>query len=51
VLFVDDVVYVATVGDSRAIMSENCGKEFVQITNEHKAYVYSEASRILRDRK
>ena len=32
----DKTVYVANVGDSRAIMSNNFGTEIVQLTEDHK---------------
>lgn len=36
ILFVDTKIYVANVGDSRALFSENRGKNYVQITEDHK---------------
>ena len=42
----DKTVYIANIGDSRAIMSHNCGKTFVQLTEDHKPNLKSEKKRI-----
>ena len=39
--------YIANVGDSRAIMSKNSGKEIVEITNDHKPNNANEKKRII----
>jgi protein phosphatase 2C family protein 2/3 len=36
VLIVGDIAFVANTGDSRAVMCVNGGKNFVQITDDHK---------------
>jgi serine/threonine protein phosphatase PrpC len=36
VLIVGDIAYVANTGDSRAIMCVNGGKNFIQLTEDHK---------------
>ena len=36
IIFVDDIIYVANVGDSRALFSENKGTNFIEITEDHK---------------
>lgn len=46
VLIVGDIAYVANTGDSRAIMCVNGGKNFIQITNDHKPEDPSEKARI-----
>ena len=45
-IIADKTVYVANVGDSRAIMSNNFGEEVVQITEDHKPNLKSEKKRI-----
>ena len=42
----DKTVYIANIGDSRAIMSSYYGKEVTQITKDHKPQVKSEKKRI-----
>ena len=42
VLIVGETAYVANTGDSRAIMSINGGKNFVQLSNDHKPENLSE---------
>ena len=44
-MFVDDVCYVANVGDSRAIMAMN-GNKFVNLTTDHKPDAAGEQKRI-----
>jgi serine/threonine protein phosphatase PrpC len=44
---VDDICYIANVGDSRAIMSKNRGKEIVELTNDHKPNNPNEKRRII----
>lgn len=36
VLIVGDIAYVANTGDSRAIMCVNGGKNYIQLTDDHK---------------
>lgn len=45
-LTVDDICYVANTGDSRAIMCVNGGKNFVELTNDHKPEDPNEKHRI-----
>lgn len=45
-LIVDDTMYFANVGDSRAILSKNNGKSTVPITLDHKPSEISEQKRI-----
>ena len=45
-LTVDDICYVANTGDSRAIMCVNGGKNFVELTNDHKPEDTNEKHRI-----
>ncbi len=33
---IDDLVYTANVGDSRAVLSENSAKNTVQLSHDHK---------------
>jgi len=48
ILFVDYKIYVANVGDSRALFSENNGKNFVAITEDHKPNNPKEKNRIIK---
>ena len=45
-LTVNDICYVANTGDSRAIMCLNGGKNFVELTNDHKPEDPIEKNRI-----
>ena len=49
ILFVDSKIYVANVGDSRALFSENLGKNFVEITEDHKPNNPKEKDRIIKN--
>lgn len=46
-LIVDDICYIANVGDSRAIISKNGGKEFFPLTKDHKPNEEVENKRIV----
>lgn len=46
-LIVDDFVYVANVGDSRAIMSANGGQKIFALSKDHKPEENSEKLRIV----
>ncbi len=46
-LFVDDICYTANVGDSRAIISRNQGKDVKDLTNDHKPEDLIENKRII----
>ena len=48
-LFVDDKIYVANVGDSRALFSEDNGTNYVEITEDHKPNNPKEKKRIIRN--
>ena len=45
-LFVDDVLYIANVGDSRAIISQNQGQKRYALTRDHKPCDPQEQERI-----
>ena len=49
VLVVDKKIYVANVGDSRALFSENKGKNFVVVTEDHKPNNIKERNRIIKN--
>lgn len=36
VLIVNDMIYVANVGDSRAILSVDCGSQIAMLSRDHK---------------
>lgn len=46
-LLVEDVCYVANVGDSRAVFSQNGGKEIQALSNDHKPNEEGENRRII----
>ena len=48
VLVVDKKIYVANVGDSRALFSEQNGKNFVVVTEDHKPNNEKEKKRIIK---
>ena len=45
-LVIDDKVWIANTGDSRAVISSNKGESFSQITNDHKPSEEAERQRI-----
>jgi protein phosphatase PTC2/3 len=47
VLTVEDICYVANVGDSRAIISKSCGSIYKAITVDHKPNDQNETKRII----
>jgi len=47
-LVVDEICYIANVGDSRAIMSKDGGREAISITRDHKPCAPLEKERILK---
>ena len=49
ILIVDSKVYVANVGDSRALFSENFGANYVEITEDHKPNNPKEKIRIIKN--
>ena len=49
VLVVDKKIYVANVGDSRALFSEKKGKNFVVVTEDHKPNNINERNRIIKN--
>lgn len=46
-LVIDNVCYVANVGDSRAILSTKSGREVFSISRDHKPDSPNERSRII----
>ena len=47
-LIIDDDVWIANTGDSRAIMSSYNGQKFTSISNDHKPSEDAEKKRILK---
>lgn len=47
-LIIDDDVWFANTGDSRAIMSAHNGQKMISITNDHKPSEEPERRRILK---
>ena len=43
---IDKKVYIANVGDSRAVLSMNEGKKVIEITKDHKPTEETEKNRI-----
>ena len=48
IILIDTKIYIANVGDSRAIMSCNNGREFKNITIDHKPNNINEKDRIIK---
>ena len=46
VIFIDEICYVANLGDSRALLSENFSQNLSYITNDHKPEDVDEKIRI-----
>lgn len=46
VIFIDEMCYVANLGDSRALLSENLSQQLSYITNDHKPEDVDEKIRI-----
>ena len=46
-LLVDDIIYIANVGDSRAIISQNQGQRRYALTRDHKPSDPQEKARII----
>jgi len=46
IIFIDETCYVANLGDSRALLSENLSRNLFYITNDHKPEDYNEKLRI-----
>lgn len=46
VLIVNDTIYVANVGDSRALMSIDCGSQIAMLSRDHKPDDEQEKQRI-----
>ena len=49
VLIIDSLIYVANVGDSRALFSEKNGKSFVMVTEDHKPNNKKDKERIIKN--
>lgn len=47
VLIMDDICYVANVGDSRAVMSAEQGRQVIVLSNDHKPTDEVEMKRIM----
>ena len=47
-LVIDNDVWIANTGDSRAIMSSNQGSNYTQISNDHKPSEDAEKERIIK---
>ena len=47
-LIIDNDVWIANTGDSRAVMSSSSGATYTQISNDHKPSEDSEKLRILK---
>jgi serine/threonine protein phosphatase PrpC len=45
-LIIESKCFIAWLGDSRAILSKNCGKQIFQLTSEHKPADYQEQTRV-----
>lgn len=46
-ILIDDICYIANVGDSRAIMSSTHGKKVLALSRDHKPNDEDEAKRII----
>lgn len=46
IIFIDDICYIANLGDSRALLSENNSSKLFYITNDHKPEDVKEKARI-----
>ena len=46
-LMIEDMCYIANVGDSRAVMSTQGGKKVIALTNDHKPNDENETKRII----
>lgn len=49
IMIINDDIYIMNVGDSRALMSLNNGKEIVQVTTDHKPMEKGEWDRITKN--
>ena len=47
ILIIEDELYFANVGDSRAVLSKNFGENVVQVTLDHKPSEEEEQKRIV----
>ena len=47
-LIIDDDVWIANTGDSRAVLSSHSGDKFIQLTEDHKPSEEAEKTRILK---
>ena len=48
-IIIESKIYIANLGDSRIIMSENNGKKITQISNDHKPNDINEKKRIIKN--
>ena len=47
ILIIEEELYIANVGDSRAVLSKNFGETVVQVTLDHKPSEEEEQKRIV----
>ena len=45
-LLVENIIYIANLGDSRCVMSIGKGKKYIQVTKDHKPNINEETTRI-----
>lgn len=48
ILIVGETCYTANVGDSRAVLSMNCGEKVIDLSDDHKPSEMKEYNRIIK---